>query len=179
MLAISSKARAWRLSMPLSRNRTAPFRLRGAGASFLPPCACLWRGNTGNCVDGLASGWSWSAGRQPRNETKSQQLRLCCGGTAFRFRKVLVGVAGFEPATPSSRTRCATGLRYTPPLSEGYIAGACRSRNRAVDPITIKVGVSPPGSPPLISHAGASMVRRGRSPAEVDSNSRRWGVAKW
>ena len=26
----------------------------------------------------------------------------------------LVGVAGFEPATPASRTRCATGLRYTP-----------------------------------------------------------------
>src|SRR6266498_3001087 len=26
----------------------------------------------------------------------------------------LVGVAGFEPAAPSSRTRCATGLRYTP-----------------------------------------------------------------
>ena len=26
----------------------------------------------------------------------------------------LVGVAGFEPATPSSRTRCATRLRYTP-----------------------------------------------------------------
>ena len=28
---------------------------------------------------------------------------------------LLVGVAGFEPATPSSRTRCATRLRYTPP----------------------------------------------------------------
>jgi hypothetical protein len=28
--------------------------------------------------------------------------------------KRLVGVAGFEPATPSSRTRCATRLRYTP-----------------------------------------------------------------
>src|ERR1700676_2821462 len=27
---------------------------------------------------------------------------------------LLVGVAGFEPATPSSRTRCATRLRYTP-----------------------------------------------------------------
>ncbi len=29
---------------------------------------------------------------------------------AFSF----VGVAGFEPATPWSQTRCATGLRYTP-----------------------------------------------------------------
>src|ERR1700761_6924950 len=26
----------------------------------------------------------------------------------------LVGVAGFEPATPCSRSRCATRLRYTP-----------------------------------------------------------------
>jgi hypothetical protein len=36
---------------------------------------------------------------------------------------LLVGVAGFEPATPSSRTRCATRLRYTP-ISAGspYIA---------------------------------------------------------
>jgi hypothetical protein len=25
-----------------------------------------------------------------------------------------VGVTGFEPATPSSRTKYATGLRYTP-----------------------------------------------------------------
>jgi hypothetical protein len=29
--------------------------------------------------------------------------------------KVLVGVRGFEPPAPSSRTRCATRLRYTPP----------------------------------------------------------------
>ena len=27
---------------------------------------------------------------------------------------LLVGVRGFEPPTPSSRTRCATRLRYTP-----------------------------------------------------------------
>ena len=30
----------------------------------------------------------------------------------------LVGVRGFEPPTPSSRTKCATKLRYTP-LSAG------------------------------------------------------------
>jgi hypothetical protein len=28
--------------------------------------------------------------------------------------KLLVGVRGFEPPTPSSRTMCATRLRYTP-----------------------------------------------------------------
>ena len=27
---------------------------------------------------------------------------------------VLVGARGFEPPTPASRTRCATGLRYAP-----------------------------------------------------------------
>ena len=26
----------------------------------------------------------------------------------------LVGMRGFEPPTPSSRTKCATGLRYIP-----------------------------------------------------------------
>ena len=36
-----------------------------------------------------------------------------CGGSGLLFGN-LVGVAGFEPATPSSRTRCATRLRYTP-----------------------------------------------------------------
>jgi hypothetical protein len=28
--------------------------------------------------------------------------------------QLLVGVRGFEPPTPSSRTMCATRLRYTP-----------------------------------------------------------------
>ena len=27
-----------------------------------------------------------------------------------------VGMTGFEPAAPSSRTKCATGLRYIPNL---------------------------------------------------------------
>ncbi len=30
------------------------------------------------------------------------------------FNLMLVGVQGFEPWTPWSQTRCATGLRYTP-----------------------------------------------------------------
>ena len=34
----------------------------------------------------------------------------------------MVGVRGFEPPTPSSRTRCATRLRYTPTFDAG--AGA-------------------------------------------------------
>src|SRR5438876_11443290 len=65
---------------------------------------------------------------------------LCRGNTRFlsgncrdargQFPKaliLLVGVAGFEPATPSSRTRCATRLRYTPIFARGaYIASRPR-----------------------------------------------------
>ena len=32
----------------------------------------------------------------------------------LKILKILVGVAGFEPATLWSQTRCATRLRYTP-----------------------------------------------------------------
>jgi hypothetical protein len=31
-----------------------------------------------------------------------------------KYLKLLVGVAGFEPATPASRTQCSTGLSHTP-----------------------------------------------------------------
>ncbi len=52
------------------------------------------------------------------------------GVTIAYFQKaliLLVGVAGFEPATPSSRTRCATRLRYTPIFARGaYIASRPR-----------------------------------------------------
>jgi hypothetical protein len=36
------------------------------------------------------------------------------------FQRELVGVAGFEPATPTSRTWCATRLRYTPTEGRTY-----------------------------------------------------------
>ncbi len=43
---------------------------------------------------------------------------MICGHLHF-FELVLVGKTGFEPATPWSQTRCATGLRYFPiPLSD-------------------------------------------------------------
>src|SRR5579863_3571763 len=35
----------------------------------------------------------------------------------------MVGVRGFEPPTPSSRTRCATRLRYTPTAPQTTRAG--------------------------------------------------------
>ena len=44
---------------------------------------------------------------------------LCLSGTKphnhlLDFREKLVGVAGFEPATPSPPVKCATRLRHTP-----------------------------------------------------------------
>lgn len=32
----------------------------------------------------------------------------------YKYLKLMVGVAGFEPATPASRTQCSTGLSHTP-----------------------------------------------------------------
>src|SRR5206468_12226069 len=34
--------------------------------------------------------------------------------------EILVGVAGFEPATPASRTQCSTGLSHTPTWNAAY-----------------------------------------------------------
>src|SRR5580704_11876362 len=45
----------------------------------------------------------------------------------------LVGVAGFEPATPSSRTWCATRLRYTPLRRARF---SCRNRSLHELPIS-------------------------------------------
>ena len=55
-----------------------------------------------------------------------QSVRRRLSGPA-NFLIFLVGVAGFEPATPSSRTMCATRLRYTPRPDRGLIAAAHRS----------------------------------------------------
>src|SRR5215211_9519632 len=51
----------------------------------------------------------------------------------------MVGVAGFEPATPSSRTRCATRLRYTPTAKAGRRFIATASRARKAQAITVSV----------------------------------------
>ena len=41
---------------------------------------------------------------------------------------ILVGVAGFEPATPTSRTWCATRLRYTPTGGRSYNSGTLKRK---------------------------------------------------
>ena len=47
---------------------------------------------------------------------------------------LLVGVEGFEPPTPSSRTMCATRLRYTPRPDRGLITAHiahCKTNGRS------------------------------------------------
>src|SRR5262245_35694301 len=66
----------------------------------------------------------------------------------------LVGVAGFEPATPSSRTRCATRLRYTPPEGRPYnpcrrkaaSLGSAMTAQPATQVVTVEGGAISPGA---------------------------------
>ncbi len=51
----------------------------------------------------------------------------------------LVGVQGFEPWTPWSQTRCATGLRYTP-RSEIILRTAILVNRLAIDLISVDLG---------------------------------------
>jgi hypothetical protein len=44
----------------------------------------------------------------------------------------MVGVAGFEPATPASRTQCSTRLSHTPTMRSGLIAKRTRPRKRRI-----------------------------------------------
>src|SRR5262245_7341831 len=55
-------------------------------------------------------------------DTHGAAVSMPLGGKTFQeIRENLVGVAGFEPATPCSRSRCATRLRYTPSPRLTYI----------------------------------------------------------
>src|SRR5207248_8975513 len=89
----------------------------------------------------LAPRWGDSATRAPGRRQPGVPVGKV-SGSLFERQKV-VGVAGFEPATPSSRTRCATRLRYTP-VSAGspYIASGPAGRQArgtliALDPTGI------------------------------------------
>src|SRR5580704_11607873 len=59
-------------------------------------------------------------GEPPRNSASNSTHRGCCTRPKSRFQDKnwplsWVGVAGFEPAASSSRTKRAAKLRYTPP----------------------------------------------------------------
>ena len=51
---------------------------------------------------------------------KSLVWSYCEAGQAI---EMMVGVAGFEPATPASRTQCSTGLSHTPTWNAAYSLG--------------------------------------------------------
>ncbi len=57
--------------------------------------------------------------------------------TGYHLRKQTVGVAGFEPAASSSRTKHATKLRYTPcvlqPLDYSHIPRHSENENRPLN----------------------------------------------
>ena len=65
-----------------------------------------------------ATGPAASLGIPERNTMLLIQEILERTGAVYRMPApgagLMVGETGFEPATPSSRTRCATGLRYSP-----------------------------------------------------------------
>src|SRR6266550_3237324 len=54
----------------------------------------------------------------------------------------MVGVAGFEPATPASRTQCSTGLSHTPTWNAAYSLGCRRPQAAGLRKlITVNVGL--------------------------------------
>ena len=58
------------------------------------------------------------------------------GSSHWNSSKRLVGVRGFEPPTPSSRTRCATRLRYTPTFDPTQKRpGRCGNSYRGAAPL--------------------------------------------
>jgi hypothetical protein len=67
------------------------------------------------------------------------------GLSAAKLLRNLVGVRGFEPPTPSSRTRCATRLRYTPTSRRSRPASRPYSGARGAAQASLQ---SPPGELP-------------------------------
>ena len=80
---------------------------------------------------------------------------------ALKISGKLVGVRGFEPPTPSSRTRCATRLRYTPTAPRAAPARLIVGRRRAAQARRAVGGFAlpAPAAPPHIdSDAGRQRV---------------------
>src|SRR5436305_1281694 len=62
----------------------------------------------------------------------------------------MVGVAGFEPATPASRTQCSTGLSHTPTWNAAYSLGfrrpqAAELRKLITVDVRLKTEILPAG----------------------------------
>lgn len=77
----------------------------------------------------------------------------------------MVGVAGFEPATPASRTQCSTGLSHTPTENAAYSVGlgrpqAAHSRILVTVETSLKTRILPAGTAGTAAAAGV-LVRGG------------------
>src|SRR5690349_4478722 len=74
----------------------------------------------------------------------------------------MVGVAGFEPATPASRTQCSTGLSHTPTKNAAYSLGFRRPQAAHLRKlITVNVGLKT-----QILPAGEAVAAAARTLAE-------------
>ena len=80
-------------------------------------------------------------------------------------REMLVGVAGFEPATPASRTLCSTRLSYTP------IAGRCYRARSALRASPAWRSIGTPG-------AEIEQVEHGLLGARIGEDARGSGAAR-
>ena len=139
-----------------SRSQPRWSRLKGTGRRRSRRCAGR------RATEARASPWaSQHAARRPRPSRERSRnesglfphARAVIGGVgegreAAKCLKVMVGVAGLEPATPASRRRCSTKLSYTP---TGDARGRLRHLQRA----------------PLIASAagGRQAMRPGRGPS--------------
>ena len=69
-------------------------------------------------------------GARPRGDSRLAKL------TSFAKKLSLVGVRGFEPPAPASRTQCSTRLSYTPAkaahIAPGAGLGKARLQSRAL-----------------------------------------------
>ena len=54
----------------------------------------------------------------------------------FLSRGYMVGLRGFEPPTPCSRSRCATRLRYSPTVPRNYWLSASFASHTGTTPLT-------------------------------------------
>jgi hypothetical protein len=53
-------------------------------------------------------------GGEQGSSSPTRPTNIILNPRMMRGFRIMVGVIGFEPTTPWSQTRCATGLRYTP-----------------------------------------------------------------
>ena len=95
--------------------------------------------------------------------TRGGHLAISARPWAARAGVVMVGARGFEPPTPSSRTMCATRLRYAP-TEGGPFAGLAHDskgpatrRSSIPDPVRGATGEDDQG--PIVVGTSASLTR--------------------